>query len=58
MDLCSRRSLGWSTRKDRSTELPNAALALALQTRGSAQVDLRLPATVAARITAASSENH
>ena len=43
MDLCSRRILGRSTRKDLATELPNAALALALQARGSAQVDLRHP---------------
>lgn len=35
MDLCSRRILGWSTREDLSTTLPNAALELALQTRGS-----------------------
>jgi putative transposase len=26
MDLCSRRILGWSTREDLATELPNAAL--------------------------------
>jgi transposase InsO family protein len=37
MDLCSRRILGWSTREDLATELPNAALDRALQTRGSKQ---------------------
>jgi len=35
MDLCSRRILGWSTREDLATQLPNAALQHALQTRGS-----------------------
>jgi transposase InsO family protein len=35
MDLCSRRILGWSTREDLATALPNAALELALQTRSS-----------------------
>jgi transposase InsO family protein len=35
MDLCSRRILGWSTREDLATQLPNAALDQALQTRGS-----------------------
>jgi transposase InsO family protein len=35
MDLCSRRIIGWSTREDLATELPNAALDRALQTRGS-----------------------
>lgn len=35
MDLCSRRILGWSTREDLATALPNTALELALQTRGS-----------------------
>lgn len=35
MDLHSRRILGWSTREDLATELPNAALERALQTRGS-----------------------
>ena len=37
MDLCSRRILGWSTREDLATELPNAALERALQTRASKQ---------------------
>jgi len=37
MDLCSRRILGWSTREDLATKLPNAALDRALQTRGSKQ---------------------
>jgi transposase InsO family protein len=40
MDLCSRRILGWSTREDLATTLPNAALELALQTRGSKPQDL------------------
>jgi transposase InsO family protein len=40
MDLYSRRILGWSTREDLATELPNAALELALQTRGSKPKDL------------------
>ena len=40
MDLCSRRILGWSTREDLATTLPNAALELALQTRGSKPEDL------------------
>jgi transposase InsO family protein len=40
MDLCSRRILGWSTREDLATTLPNAALELALQTRGSKPKDL------------------
>ena len=35
MDLCSRRILGWSTHDRLATELPNAALERALQTRGS-----------------------
>jgi len=35
MDLHSRRILGWSTRADLATALPNAALDRALQTRGS-----------------------
>ncbi len=35
MDLCSRRILGWSTHESLATELPNAALERALQTRGS-----------------------
>lgn len=37
MDLCSRRILGWSTHDTLATELPNAALERALQTRGSKQ---------------------
>lgn len=37
MDLYSRRIVGWSTREDLATELPNAALERALQTRGSKQ---------------------
>ena len=35
MDLCSRRILGWSTHESLATQLPNAALERALQTRGS-----------------------
>ena len=34
MDLYSRRILGWSTREDLATALPNAALERALQARG------------------------
>jgi len=37
MDLCSRRILGWSTHDTLATELPNAALERALQTRGAQQ---------------------
>jgi len=37
MDLCSRRILGWSTHDTLATELPNAALERALQTRGAKQ---------------------
>lgn len=40
MDLCSRRILGWSTRENLATELPNAALDRAVQTRGSKQNSL------------------
>lgn len=40
MDLCSRRILGWSTLDSLATQLPNAALDRALQTRGSRSTPL------------------
>jgi putative transposase len=55
MDLCSRRILGWSTREDLATTLPNAALERALQTRESKPKDLLHHSDCAANTPAASS---